>query len=201
MRSRSISLAAILAVTAILVSCGVPTSGDFRPIAQSELPFDLGKAASTSTTSTTTTIPIDGAVIQLYFVLGSSLQPEARVVVEEVDPTIALRMLIIGPSLFPATGAARTALPSDLNVDVKVEKGVASVNTSIGLLTDVPAADQILAVGQMVLTLTSLPGIGQVRFTVNGRPQSVPRGGGDLTAPGAEVSFDDYIGLTGVGSQ
>ena len=198
MRIRLISLAVI---TALVASCGVPASGDFRPIAKSELPFDLGKSASTTTTSTTTTIPVDGAVIQLYFVVGAQLQPEARVVVDQVDPTIALRMLIIGPSLFPSTGAARTALPADLNVDVIVEKGVASVNTSIGLLTDVPAADQILAVGQIVLTLTSLPGIGQVRFTVNGRPQSVPRGGGDVTAPGAEVSFDDYVGLTTAGNQ
>jgi hypothetical protein len=45
------------------------------------------------------------------------------------------------------------------------------------------------------LTLTRQSGIGQVRFTSNNEPQSVPRGRGDLTAPGASVACDDYANL------
>lgn len=186
----------LLVTTALVVAaCGVPESGDFRPIPKSELPFDLGRPLNTTTTSTTSTIPADGTVIQLYFVAGVFLTSEPRVIAGEPEPTSAVRLLVLGPIAFPEYGLTRTALPAALDFDVDVEKGVATVNTSKGLLTDVAAADQILVVGQIVLTLTSLPGIGQVRFTVNNKPQSVPRGGGDLTAPGGEVTFDDYVGL------
>jgi spore germination protein GerM len=54
-------------------------------------------------------------------------------------------------------------------------------------------------VAQIVLTLTSRPGIGQVLFSVDGVPTGVPRGRGDLAGPLTPVTFDDYSSLVVTG--
>ena len=184
----------VLCMAVMCVACGVPESSEFRPIPKQDLPFDLGKSATT-TTAPPNTQPQDGTEVNLYFVTAASLVRESRVLSVEPTPRNVILLLITEPMSITTFGVVRSALPNDLDFEIEVEKGVASVNTSTSLLTDVPPFDQTLAVAQIVLTLTSLPGIGQVRFTVNDRPQSVPRGAGDLTAPGAEVTFDDYKAL------
>ena len=57
----------------------------------------------------------------------------------------------------------------------------------------VPNVDQPLAFGQIVLTLTSLPGIGQVRFTVGSQPQGALAADGSLID--GPVSADNYASL------
>ena len=42
----------------------------------------------------------------------------------------------------------------------------------------IPTTDQRLAIGQLVLTLTGLPGVDQVRFRLNGVDLAVPLPGG-----------------------
>lgn len=177
-----------------LAACGVPSEGEFSPIQEKDLPFNLG-VVPTTTATTPVSQPESGSAVQLYFVTGTSIIRETRFIDEEPSPDAVLRRLVIGPLETSDLGLVRSALPRGLSLDATVEKGVASINTTSGLLTEVPPYDQTLAVAQIVLALTSLPGIGQVTFSINGRPIAVPRGGGDLTSPGAEVSFDDYASL------
>ncbi len=193
--NRRILITPILLV--IIGACGVPDSGQISEFQTKELPFDLGRVVATTTTSTptATTAPDNGTDVQLYFLFGQSLIGVTHTTVKEPSPTQVLAELLAGPQATGTLQSIRTALPSDLNLRVNVEKGVAKVATSSKLLTGVAAVEQTLAIGQIVLTLTSLPGIGQVSFSVDGRPQAIPRGGGDLTAPGALVTFDDYKSL------
>ena len=60
-------------------------------------------------------------------------------------------------------------------------------------LVDTPAVDQSLAIAQIVLTLTTRPGIGQVTFVSRRRAdRRVAKGDGSLTNPGADVVCEDY---------
>jgi hypothetical protein len=70
--------------------------------------------------------------------------------------------------------------------------GVANVNSKSGYLESIKPNEQRLAIAQIVLTLTSQPGIGQVTFSVVGKPIGVPRGRGDIAGAGIPVTFDDY---------
>jgi spore germination protein GerM len=96
---------------------------------------------------------------------------------------------------------SRTALPdgtrsainaADLFTPRATQHGVAHVDLDAKFLEILPA-DQILAIAQIVCTLTGLPGIGQVRFTQEGRPTDVPRSDSSLTDK--PVSRDDYLAL------
>ena len=72
---------------------------------------------------------------------------------------------------------------------------MARVDASRTFLNSLSGLDQKLAIAQIVLTLTSRPGVGQVLFSVDGKLISVPRGRGDSVASGVAVTFDDYSSL------
>ncbi len=85
--------------------------------------------------------------------------------------------------------ASRTGLPTgtrsalngpNLVTANTTTRGVAHIELNAAF-TQTPAADQILAVAQIVCTLTSLPGIGQVQFTRDGNPIDIPRADSSLT--------------------
>jgi spore germination protein GerM len=76
--------------------------------------------------------------------------------------------------------------------DVELTGGVATVSLTRAF-ADVEADAQLLAIGQLVCTLTARPGTGQVRFTLDGTDIDVPRQDGSLTAE--PVTRDDYRDL------
>ena len=78
--------------------------------------------------------------------------------------------------------------------DALVERlgGDANVNAKRVYLDSIKPNEQRLAIAQIVLTLTSQPGIGQVTFSVGGKAIGVPRGRGDIAGAGTPVTFDDY---------
>ena len=90
----------------------------------------------------------------------------------------------------------RSLLPVDL-VNTVVESGTGYV--TVDLVGDeferIDPADQRGAIGQLVLTLTQRPGVGQVRFTTDGELQRVPRGDGLQSEAGEPVSRQDYLSL------
>jgi hypothetical protein len=84
---------------------------------------------------------------------------------------------------------------------VSVSAGVATVDVASAFVQPVTGGDQLpvanidqpLAFGEIVLTLTGLPGIGQVQFTVGSQPQDALVADGSLVA--GRVSADNYAGL------
>jgi spore germination protein GerM len=71
--------------------------------------------------------------------------------------------------------------------------GVATIELSPGFFEQVPPQDQLLAIGQIVLTVTEVGGIGQVLFTQGGNPLGVPRGPSGGLSDGKEpLSRRDY---------
>jgi spore germination protein GerM len=193
---RPVLISFVLAM--VCASCSIPADGQFEAIPNSEVPYELGAAQTTlPPTSETTVAPADTSTeaIDAYFISNSRVLKIVRLVAVPAGPEQALATLSSLDTQDPALAGIRTAIPKSFSATVTVERGVATVDSTRGLLDTLSPLDQRLAVAQIVLTLTSRPGIGQVLFSVDGESTGVPRGGGDLAGPLTPVTFDDYAGL------
>ena len=211
-------LGAALAATST-VACGIPTDDTVRPIDARAIPNQLS-ASSTSTTSTSTTSSTSTTApprppsttttvappstqapvlepLMLYFSLGDRIVEVARAV--PTTPTLddVVLLLAFGPNLGETSPAARSAVELGDVESVTLSGGVAIVQLSLKF-RDLPATEQRRSVAQLVLTLTERPGVGQVRFLVQGTALPVPRGDG--TFGDTAVSRDDYLSLLDTGS-
>lgn len=214
---RTVVVVAVVAGSVLGAACGVPDSGSFTAIPPDEVPYGLDETtttlaptttrpvATTKPDQTTTTVeptttlaPIES--VTLYFITGRTLVPTQRLLLSPASPPQVLAALAEGPPTGDEAAGLRTALPPDVEMLVTVERGIATVDLPPTFLEDVPGSEQRLAIAQIVLTLTQRAGVGQVRFTLGGEDQQVPRGEGDITAPGGLVACDDYAMLLGQGS-
>lgn len=183
--------------TIAAASCAVPKSGDFVEVNPNNIPFDLD---SSETTVPFTTVPyavqttIEGVAYEqadFYFIRAKSLKRVRLEIPSPTNPQSVFAALIAGlPD--PAHTEVFTLLPDNLSATIELSGGVANVNAKRGYLDLVKPSDQRLAIAQIVLTLTSQPGIGQVTFSVAGKSIGVPRGKGDIAGAGIPVTFDDY---------
>jgi spore germination protein GerM len=205
--------ALLVAGALLLAACGLPNDDKYTAIQPDALPFGIADTTTTSTTTTTippattttapeattTTIPME--TVSLYFVLNGRLQPVTRSFPVPVTPQAVVNALEDGPLEQDQPPGLRSAVPANSIGTVTVSGGVATVDISPAFVqpttgTDqvpVPSVDQPLAFGEIVLTLTSLPGIGQVRFTVASQPQGALAADGSLVD--GPVSADNYAGL------
>lgn len=187
-----------IALTAAFTACGPRVQRDASPLRG--VPGELTAPTTTSTTTTTVAETPDTTTfattpVTLYVILDDHLIQTTHDLPTDSTDQDALDELLAMSSDTTLGPAVRSALPKNLRATVTVERGLAIVDTDASLLTDISPLDQRLAIGQIVLTLTSRPGIGQVGFFVDGKPQAVPRGGGDLAPPGQPVAYDDYAQL------
>ena len=210
-RNMARSLIGILSIVLTMTSCSIPGDGSVNQIDPDQIPYELNATTTspppttvpattstppvvdTTTSTITSTIPIE--VVRLFFVAGAQIVPIDRLLLSPAAAPQVLAALSEGPPEGDAAAGLRSALPLDFVAEVSVERGIATVVLPATFITDIPGGEQRLAVAQIVLTLTRQSGVGQVRFTSNNEPQSVPRGRGDLSAPGATVACDDYANL------
>ena len=188
----------------LISSCAVPSSGSYSQVPSAEIPFGLNAPQTTLPPTTTTvldpmitdSLPVAvSEPIDLFFISNSRIIKVQRNVASPANPSQALSSLVEGPSTSPEFVGLRTALPTTFAASVDVIRGVARVDASRTFLNSLSGLDQKLAIAQIVLTLTSRPGVGQVLFSVDGKLISVPRGRGDSVASGVAVTFDDYSSL------
>jgi hypothetical protein len=210
-RKVSFSLFGVLLVVVTATSCSIPGDGSVKQIDPDQIPYELNATTTspppTTVSATTTTTPvvetttstisstIPVEIVRLFFVAGAQIVPIDRLLLSPAAAPQVLAALSEGPPEGDAAAGLRSALPVGFVAEVSVERGIATVVLPATFITDIPGGEQRLAVAQIVLTLTRQSGVGQVRFTSNNEPQSVPRGRGDLTAPGASVACDDYANL------
>jgi spore germination protein GerM len=187
-----------------LSACAVPNSGSYSQVAPEDIPFGLNAPQTTLPQTTTTvfdptivdSLPIAvSEPIDLFFISNSRIIKVQRNVGSPANPSQALSSLVEGPSSSPEFVGLRTALPTTFVASVDVIRGVAQVDATRAFLDSLSGLDQKLAIAQIVLTLTSRPGVGQVLFSVDGKLISVPRGRGDSVSSGVAVTFDDYSSL------
>jgi hypothetical protein len=210
-RNMARSLVALLSIVLATSSCSIPGDGSVKQIDPDQIPYELNATTTSpppttllattstapvveSTTSTiSSTIPVE--IVRLFFVAGAQIVPIDRILLSPAAAPQVLAALSEGPPEGDAAAGLRSALPVGFVAEVSVERGIATVVLPGTFITDLPGGEQRLAVAQIVLTLTRQSGVGQVRFTSDNEPQSVPRGRGDLSSPGAIVSCDDYANL------
>jgi len=199
----------------VLAACGLPNDGAYTAIQPDDLPAGISDTTTTSTTTTTvplattttapqattTTTTIPSQAVSLFYVLNGRLQPVVRPFPLPVTPQTVMDRLEEGPLPQDQPPGLRSAVPANSLGAVTVSAGVATVDLAAAFVQPstgteqlpVPNVDQPLAFGEIVLTLTSLPGIGQVRFTVGGQPQGALAADGSLVE--GPVSADNYANL------
>jgi spore germination protein GerM len=189
-------LLAVLAVAAIMLTgCGVPPDDQATLAAPDSVPFDLlGRAPSV----TATTLPFaQTEKATLFLVQGERLAAVQRELPAPVSVESVLEALASGPTTTEVQLGLRTALlttPGLVNSG-GVSGGIATIDLGQPF-TEITGRDQIVALAQIVSTVTGLPGVGRVRFTLDGNPVGILRGDGAVTTE--TVSRDDYATLAPV---
>lgn len=177
----------------LVASCGVPGQG--APVTITQVPYDL---TSPSPGPTTTPDPRGTARPYVYLVRDQVVVPvkarSDRPDLPDVAVKDVLAQLGDGPSQSEREAGLSTALGPGTSIRLTgIARGVATVDLAPG--DQVPAASRVpLAVAQVVLSVTSVPGVDQVLVTRDGQPVELPVPGGALT--GAPVSARDYLPLT-----
>ncbi len=182
-------VAVLLVVGTVAGGCGVRRESDARTIDRKEVPFGL--LARSPDTGTTSPGP---RTIELYFLSSDRLVSVARPNDRSIDAPEAIGTLLRGPTKAELEVGLTTALPTRDSAElIDVRSGVAHVRLSTRF-RDGTVSDQTRALAQIVYTLTAVPGIASVEFSIAGHPVIVPRGDGTL----ADTPLDrsDYAALT-----
>lgn len=162
----------------VAVGCGVPADSGPRRIPPDKVPFDLLEPAET--VPVTTTVPVAG-VVSIFLVSGERLAELRRSSAAPTTPESALSALLAGPTPEEAARGLRTAIGTTLSL-TPTRAGAGQVGVELGpSFTSAGGSEQILAIAQLVYTMTALPGVSGVAFTVDGRDVEVPKGDGTLT--------------------
>lgn len=183
-RSLLVGLVAVAAT-----SCGVPLGDEPRAVPDEEIPAGLRTAESVPQTESST---VEFATV--WFIRESALASTLHAVASPPSASDVVGDLLAGPTQADASRGLRTAIPdAAVVVGVELARGTASV-TLTSAFAEIPAPDQVLAIGQLVMTLTDLRGVGRVRFAVDEAQIAVPLPGGGASEEA--VTRDDYVDLT-----
>ncbi|MCI2237581.1 GerMN domain-containing protein [Paenibacillus sp. TRM 82003] len=198
MRARG-PLAALVAA-AVLTACGAPSEGQVREIGPTEVPYGLLEpapepSADSSATAGTSSGP------RVYFLAGDRLLavPLGSAGPQGTGDPARLGDLLERLSAGPGQQERADGLSSALGPDVRLSTGPVvdgTARVSVEGLAENIAADRLpLAVGQVVLTATTAPGVQDVQLLRDGEVLEVPLPGGERTAD--PVSAGDYAALVG----
>lgn len=183
---------AALVVALAAIACGAPSGSPARTI--DSVPYDLTASAPPSSSSSTPT-PSRGPRV---FLLRHERLLATSAVVKTADvragATRALQQLVEGPSDRDRTAGLSTALGPEVRLSLSdLTDGRATVEIQVGEPA-LGAGRLPLAVGQIVLTLTSVVGVDDVVLTAGGARIAAPLPGGALTDRPLRAS--DYAELT-----
>jgi spore germination protein GerM len=203
----------VAAIAALTGGCGINGGGNLQQIGSDDLAgLDQTTTSTTTTTTTTTMVPIDTAAgtttsaatastidtepVELYYVAGGVLESVTQDVFRDISLFGVLRALESGPPPLDVAVGLTSVLPIGLIRGVTESgTGVAAVDLTGEIFEDIEGDEQRQAIAQIVLTLTRRPGIGQVRFTLDGEDLQIPKQGNVLSEPGEPVSRLDYASL------
>lgn len=183
--SRRALRSSVAALAIVATSCGFPAEDGPTPIADD--------AATTSSTVGSGSV-VSSDEVTVWFVRGDLLVSRTRDVPAPVVAQSAIVALGAGATPSETSSGLRSAIPNaSMLVTAELSRGTATVDLAAEF-GEVAPGDQVLALGQVVFTLTDLPGVGRVRFQINGDPVAVPLPDG--TSTDDSVSRDDFNSLT-----
>jgi hypothetical protein len=191
---RPVLAAAAVTVALLGAGCGIPSDDHATLAAAGSVPFDLLGQAPSASTTTMPASPTERAT--LFLVQGERLAPVQRELPAPVSVESVLQALAAGPSATEIELGLRTALLAPgLMRSGGVSGGIATIDLGQPF-TEIAGRDQIVALAQIVSTVTGLPGVGRASFTLEGNPVGILRGDGAVTTE--SVSRDDYATLAPV---
>lgn len=154
---------------------------------------------STTTTSTTTTEatittePEDVTEVRAYFLHDEKVGPVAREATGVNVASDALTGLLEGPSADEAEVGFSTAIPDGTKLlGVDISDGLATVDLSQEFGTGGGSLSMMGRVAQVVFTLTQLPTVDSVAFSIEGQPVTALGGEGlVLDHPQTRADWED----------
>ena len=167
---------AVSSALTLLAGCGIPVDDRPRALSAEEIPSSLPSSAPPATAQPGGANSVSTTV---FFVRESQLAPVRRE--SPTPPTVegAIAAVVRGPTLAERSQGLRTAL----NTQVRLA-GTAAARVPLIDLTEAfgegEGEEQILALAQLVFTLTGLPGVDAVSFARSGQAVEVPTGDGTL---------------------
>ncbi len=172
----------------LVTACGVNAQSSARLANPRTVPFEL--LDPTAPTLVPNAAGRQSESVSLCFIRDHDLVVVQRL----IEVPVLLRDAIGSLAEPPQTTAdLRTAFGGETLVnDVQLNAGVVRVDLA-PTVASLGGDNQLLAIGQLVCTLTARPGVGQVAFTLAGAPVDVPRADGSLTVNA--VARDDYAAL------
>lgn len=186
-RRAALAGALVLAVlVSALASCGISSEPDANRIEPTDVPFGLldDKATTTSVEA--------GRTAEVYLLTKDKLLAVDRSVPDDASLSDLLSLLIAGPTEVEQSLGITSAVPAGTIASVRTSRGTAKVDLTPAF-GDIRSGEQLLALAQIVYTLTGQPGIGGVRFSVKGKKATVPLSDG--TNSDEALSRDDFEAL------
>lgn len=135
--------------------------------------------------------PTENVAAVVYLIRGEGLLSRGRVVEDIVTLDQSLTFLIDGPTAEETALGYRSGLTNrpDLLLGSRIDQGIAYIDVSDELDT-FSGDEQILIIGQIVLTSLTVPGIAAVQFLRADQPLSViAPNGNSLTGPIVRSDF------------
>lgn len=192
----AVSLAWLVAACAGLAGCGLPNGGTAERIDDAKVPYNLIDRGPVDGSANTPRVHASATEPKVYWVTKTTLAAagtdqrcagDTYTVVQELLHTLAS-----GPSGGERSMGLSTALTPDSRLALLELSGRTAV-IEVKPSTPPPADRLPLAVGQVVLTVTSAPGVDQVLLRDKGHRLQIPLPGGALT--NSPVSAQDYTSL------
>ncbi|WP_404347585.1 GerMN domain-containing protein [Phycicoccus jejuensis] len=184
--------ALLLTAAVLLAGCGAPRSSPATTL--ESVPYDLLAPSQAPEPSPT---EADRGGGRAFLVRGDALVPTSPVspgssTADTVRRTLA--RLTAGPTEDDRAAGRSSALGPDVPVSLVALSGRRAV-VDIGTKDLPPGAGRLtLAVGQLVLTVTSVPGVDEVTLTSGGQPLAAPVPGGALVD--RPLTAEDYRSVT-----
>ncbi len=195
---RTASAASALLVAAVgLAGCGLPDEQRTQVVDDEAVPYRLLEPGTSLPGSTEASPRVPRRTAVVFWVdrgdlltssdAGLTCDATATSVVGDV-----LSALTANPTVAERSAGLSSAIPSTAGLTlVRIADGVAEIDVDPVTIGD---AEQLpLAVGQIVLSTTTAPGVTAVRLVTSGHPVDVPLPGGALAT--GEVTPEDYAPL------
>lgn len=181
------AMLAVLVVVSVVSGCGLRTQTTPEPV------------ALTPGFQHDTTTPADPTAgnVEVFFVRGNRLEPVTRAVASP-SPGSVLQALGAGPTRAEVLVGIRTAMPPQpFRVALSdTATNVAVVQVGPGFAS-IAGENQLLAVAQVVWTVTEMPGIRRARLQLAGETLEVPT---DRGLVGYPVGRDEFTSVAPLGS-
>jgi spore germination protein GerM len=179
----------IVAVALAAAGCAVSAQTRAQVVNPNGVPFGLLDPSPSPAVPTGSASPTEA--VALCFINNGALVVVSEPLPAPVHLLAAVAALAQPPEVGGQSLQTAMASPEIVN-QVTLQGGIATVDLKQAI-SALGGENQLLAVAQIVCTLTDRPGVGQVSFTLAGTPALIPRSDGSLVS--TPVSRDDYASL------